>query len=254
MKSKLLKLVCLCAISALSACTSMPDIFPEAANDLQSEVTSKPVQTAAGMGEINFQQEFLQNQVLKHQQANNATDEHTLAELKHRQKALPKNINHYVRGLMQDMAGNLQYVNATTPVAVSSFVFLDGPYDTTNLLGKQIAESFMHEIRKFNIPVLDFKTLGYIVVSPDGDFAQTRDYLELSGEMPISYIVTGTLVKHQGGYLVNARMVGMKSKAVVASAQRLIPKKVADALISSVSTTETPANMITSQVTLIQGE
>jgi TolB-like protein len=150
-----------------------------------------------------------------------------------RQPLLTKNINHYVRGLMQDMAGNLQYVNATTPVAVASFVFLDASYDSSSLLGNQIAESFIHEIRKFNIPVLDFKTTGWLMVTPGGDFAQSRDYQELSSETQISYVVTGTLVKHQGGILVNARMVDMKSKVVVASAQSLIPNEVADALTGS---------------------
>ena len=44
-----------------------------------------------------------------------------------------KNINHYVRGIMQDMAENLQYVNTRTPLAVSSFIYLDDEYnDGTN--------------------------------------------------------------------------------------------------------------------------
>jgi len=144
-----------------------------------------------------------------------------------------RNINHYVRGIMQDMVGNLQDVNSTTPVAVTSFVFLDGPYDKASLLGNQIAESFIHEIRKFNIPVLDFKTMDFIRITPEGDFVQNRDFEELSNTTQISYIVTGTLVKHQGGYLVNARMIGLKSKVVVASAQSLIPDKIANALMSS---------------------
>ncbi|MDX1729487.1 MAG: hypothetical protein R3203_17355, partial [Pseudoalteromonas tetraodonis] len=49
-----------------------------------------------------------------------------------------KNINHYVRGIMQDMAENLQYVNTKTPLAVSSFVFLDRDYNNADLVGNQI--------------------------------------------------------------------------------------------------------------------
>ena len=45
-----------------------------------------------------------------------------------------KTINHYVRGMMKDMAENLQYVNQKTPLAVSSFVFLDDEYDDASLL------------------------------------------------------------------------------------------------------------------------
>jgi len=156
-----------------------------------------------------------------------------LEKLQHHQKPPAKNINYYVRGLMQDLIGNLQYVNQSTPVAVTSFVLLDGALDKTSLLGNQISESLMHEIHKFGIPVLDFKVSEMLNITPEGDFILSRDYTKLSGDIPIRYIVTGTLVKHQGGYLVNARVVGIESKAVVASAQSFIPADVAGALISN---------------------
>ena len=94
---------------------------------------------------------------------------------------------------MQDMAGNLQNVNATSLVAVASFVFLDEPYDKASLLGNQIAWSFIHEIRNLNITVLDFKTMDYILVTPEGDFAQSRNFEELSNVSQMIYIITGTL-------------------------------------------------------------
>ncbi|KXI27662.1 FlgO family outer membrane protein [Paraglaciecola hydrolytica] len=159
------------------------------------------------------------------------------------QDVLPKhNINFYVRGLMQDLVSNLQYVNATTPVAVVSFVMLDSDYSQANLLGNQIAESLIHEIHKFGIPVIDFKTTDFIRVTPQGDFAFTRDYEEVNPSMPARYIVGGTMVKLQGGYLVNARIVGIESKAVVASAQSFIPSKVTDALIASNNRTSSLEN------------
>jgi TolB-like protein len=239
MKAQLLKFTGLCVLTTLTACSSMSDMLPSfsdvyedpQANNLPAQAEPIPVN-----GESSFQQKFMNAQILiqqREQFIRQNADKNEEDKVKSQQQILTKNINHYVRGLMQDMAGNLQYVSASTPVAVASFVFLDGPYDSTNLLGNQIAESFIHEIRKFDIPVLDFKTTGYIRITPDGDFAQSRDYLELSENTQITYILTGTLVKHQGGYLVNARMVGMKSRIVVASAQSLIPYKVADALLSS---------------------
>jgi len=144
-----------------------------------------------------------------------------------------KNINHYVRGIMQDMAENLQYVNSKTPLAVSSFIFLDDNYNDGTLLGNQIAESFMHELHSFGVPVIDFKTTDYMRVTPGGDFVFSRDYLELNQEQNFSYVLAGTLVNHQGGILVNARIVGLASKAVVGSAQGFIPQSVIDALNSS---------------------
>jgi TolB-like protein len=150
--------------------------------------------------------------------------------------AMRKNINHYVRGIMQDMAENLQYVNQKTPLAVSSFVFLDDDYNDASLLGNQIAESFMHELHSFGVPVIDFKTTDFMRVTPSGDFVLSRDYLELNQEQNFNYVLAGTLVNHQGGVLVNARIIGLTSKAVVGTAQGFIPQTVVDALNSSYRT------------------
>ena len=147
-----------------------------------------------------------------------------------------KNINHYVRGIMQDMAENLQYVNTKTPLAVSSFVFLDDDYNDATLLGNQIAESFMHELHSFGVPVIDFKTTDFMRVTPSGDFVFSRDYVELSQDQNFNYVLAGTMVNHQGGVLVNARIIGLASKAVVGSAQGFIPQSVVDALDSSYRT------------------
>jgi TolB-like protein len=144
-----------------------------------------------------------------------------------------KTINDYARGIMQDLVANLQYVNASTPMAVTSFVFLDGDYASSDLLGKQLAESFVHEIHKYGIPVIDFKTTEYVRVTAAGDFVLSRDFLELTDNFPVKYVLTGTLVKHQGGVLVNARVVAMESKSVVATAQGFLPVQVSDALLKS---------------------
>jgi len=144
-----------------------------------------------------------------------------------------KNINHYVKQMMHGLVDNLQYVNTKTPIAVTSFVNLDGQYNQASLLGNQLAESFIHEVHAFGIPVIDFKTTDFIRITPGGDFAFTRDFLELESNNAIEYILAGTLVKHHRGYLVNARIVGINSKAVVASAQGLIPNHIIDDLLTT---------------------
>lgn len=144
-----------------------------------------------------------------------------------------KNLNYYVRTMMQDLVGNMKYVNSTTPMVVTSFVMLDSDYQHADLLGRQISESFIHEVHKYGIPVLDFKTLDFVRVTPTGDFVFSKDYLELNGDLPIKYAVAGTMVKQVSGYLVNARVIGIESKAVVASAQGFLPANVVNSLVSS---------------------
>ncbi|AWL12430.1 hypothetical protein HMF8227_01960 [Saliniradius amylolyticus] len=148
-------------------------------------------------------------------------------------KELTKHVGDYVRNLTQDLIGNMEYVSDKTPVGVTHFALLDSDLQKTNLLGFQLAESFMHELHKFRIPVLDYKSTDYIRVTEQGDFILSRDFLELEESAPLEYILTGTLTRHQGGYLVNARILGLESKAVVASAQKLIPYYVVEAILPS---------------------
>jgi len=180
---------------------------------------------------VNFQQQFRE----KFEQKNDLVTVKELKEILLQQNSSPSykkyDINHYVRGLMQDLVANLQYVNATTPVAVVSFVMLDSNYNDSNLLGIQIAESLIHEVHKFGIPVIDFKTTGFIRITEQGDFAFSKDYLDFSGDMPARYIVGGTMLKHTDGYLINARIVGVTSQVVVASAQSFIPNSVSDPIL-----------------------
>jgi TolB-like protein len=160
---------------------------------------------------------------------------------------LTKNIGSYAQNLAQNLVANMEYLSDKTTIGVTSFVMLDSDLQKTNLLGMQLAESFVHEMHKFRIPVIDYKATDYIRVTEEGDFFLSRDFLELKNKALLDYILTGTMVKHRGGYLVNARIIGMKSKAVVATAQSLIPFYVADALLPS-------SGGRTDGVRLIQGD
>ena len=148
-------------------------------------------------------------------------------------RPLTKHIGDYVKNMAQDLIANMEYVNNKTPIGVTHFALLDTDLQKTDLLGRQMAESFVHELHKFRVPVIDFKATEYIRITDDGDFVLSRDYLELSSSLPIEYVLTGTMTKHQGGVLVNARILGMESRAVVATAQMLVPFYVVDALIPS---------------------
>ena len=228
----------LLAVLVLSGCAAFTPTADTASIDKQTQNISfsRPLNDDSPLASsASFQRQFKQN----FQQQG---DLHKDAELKENSKPLYRehDINHYVRGLMQDLVANLQYVNSTTPVAVVSFVMLDSDYNDANLLGIQIAESLIHEVHKFGIPVIDFKTTGFIRVTEQGDFAFSKDYEDFSGEMPARYIVGGTMLKHTDGYLVNARIVGVKSQAVVASAQSFIPNNVSDPILMRSAAPKSP--------------
>lgn len=169
----------------------------------------------------------------------------------YKSRPLAKNIGDYVRNMAQDLVSNMEYVTERTPVAVTHFSLIDSDLKETNLLGYQIAESFAHEFHKFRMPVVEFKATQFIRVTDSGDFVLSRDFLDLASATPIQYVLTGTMTKHQGGYIVNAKMLGMESSVIVASSQMFIPFYVVDALIPSGSS---KATQIIDGVRLIKGE
>lgn len=120
------------------------------------------------------------------------------------------------------MLESSSFVTPKTPVAIASFVNLHD-VESTNWLGNQLSESFIHELQRHGLIVVDFKTTGHIRVTEDGDYVFSRDWKELPERQIIDYIVAGTMMEQEGGIIVNARMIGMQSRVVVATAQSYIP-------------------------------
>ncbi len=128
----------------------------------------------------------------------------------------------FVESMTDDLVISNTSVSARTPIAVTSFVDLQN-MDATNWLGNSVSEGFIHQFQRRGFKVVDFKTTGSIQVTQQGDFAFSRDWKDLAQEQEIQYILTGTMLRQEGGVLVNARVVGMQSRVVVATAQGFLP-------------------------------
>lgn len=137
----------------------------------------------------------------------------------------------YAQSLMHDLVAGLEIIAGTNfTMGVASFVYLDSELQHTDVFGNQLAESLMHEATQFGIAVTDFKMTDSIRITPEGDYVFSRDFLELTQHYPLSVILSGTLARHQGGLLVNARIINVMDKKVLGSAQTFIP----DAVVSAV--------------------
>ena len=168
---------------------------------------------------------------------------------------LPRHaINDVVKGLAYQMLESSSFVNVKTPIAVASFVNLKD-LESTNWLGNQIAESFVHELQRHGLVVIDFKTTGHIRVTPDGDYIFSRDWKELPERQIIDYVVTGTMMEQDNGVIINARMIGMQSRVVVASAQSFIPSWVlGDEIAHTENVIMKDGLIIRNDVTLMENE
>ncbi|MDK9760074.1 hypothetical protein KIV40_33465, partial [Vibrio sp. D173a] len=131
-------------------------------------------------------------------------------------------MDYFVESMTEDLILSNTSVSARTPIAVTSFVDLQH-MDSTNWLGNSVSEGFIHQFQRRGFKVVDFKTTGSIQVTQQGDFALSRDWKDLAQEQDVQYVLTGTMLRQEGGVLVNARVVGMQTRIVVASAQGFLP-------------------------------
>lgn len=109
------------------------------------------------------------------------------------------------------------------PIAVASFVNLSS-LESSNWLGQQLAEDFIHELHRRGELVLDYKITGSIKVTPEGDFVFSRDWMELAKRVPLSRVLTGTMAPNGSGIVINARIVNLKTHMVEATAQGIVPR------------------------------
>ena len=131
-------------------------------------------------------------------------------------------IDFFIEGMTEQLVESNQYLTAKTPLAVTSFVDLQ-QLNETNWRGNTVAAGFMYQMQQRGFTVVDYKATGAIKVTPEGDFTISRNWRELASEQPVDYVLTGTMLRQGGGVLVNARIIGMRSRVVIATAQGFLP-------------------------------
>ncbi|CAH0534143.1 hypothetical protein VST7929_02044 [Vibrio stylophorae] len=132
-------------------------------------------------------------------------------------------LDYFVQGMADQLVASNQYLTPRTPIAITSFVEVQN-LEETDWLGNTVSEAFMYQMQQRGFTVIDFKATGSIQVTPDGDFALSRNWEELAQSQQVDYVLTGTMLRQSGGVMINARIVGIRSRVVVASAQGFLPQ------------------------------
>ncbi len=125
---------------------------------------------------------------------------------------------------------NFENVDLPQRVAVVSFVSLSSSLQDTNVLGNQLADNLIVQMRHYGFEVLDIKTMAAIEIGRQGEFVFSRDVQKLSQNQRVDHVLSGTMTYRNNGVLINARIVEMGTNRVVASAQQLIPYFVVETL------------------------
>jgi TolB-like protein len=162
-------------------------------------------------------------------------------------KPLTNNVNDYAQWLIQDLFSTIDFPQNNSVFMVSDLAILDSDLNKTNLFGRQMSEAILHEVHQTGFSTLDIRTTDFVRITEEGDlFSQSRDYADLSMAVVITNVITGTLTRHRGGYLLNVRAVDLDSKVIIATAQIFVPYEVVDSVMHE---DMQPSNKVNSMTT-----
>ena len=132
-------------------------------------------------------------------------------------------LQQHMSALAYRLVSSAHNLNNQSGIAVSGFVDQQD-YQSQDDFSRLLSETMMFQLNQYGLRVVDFKTLPFIRITPEGDISTSRDYRQLSSRIGARYLLHGTVSETTGGRLINARLVSMGDNNLVASAQQFIPE------------------------------
>ncbi len=150
-------------------------------------------------------------------------------EFLHTEPAMPLgNVEYHTAILAEELFTNLP-LNRQHRYAVATFVpiqsmrFNAKMQSPLMLLGHQLEQGLMTEASRRGFITQDYKTSNDIVVMDDSETVFSRDIAKLSATQSADFFISGTITEQQEGAIVNARIIHVQTKDVVAAATKFFP-------------------------------
>jgi TolB-like protein len=134
----------------------------------------------------------------------------------------------YTYRLAQELFSNMQ-ADRQYRYAVAGFVPVTSMQANLDeqgplmLLGHQLEQGLITEAVRRGYVAQDFKATNAIIMTDSHDRALSRDLSHLSELQNVDYYITGTISPQQNGAMVNARVINVRNKDVVAAATSFFP-------------------------------
>jgi TolB-like protein len=133
-------------------------------------------------------------------------------------------VNQLVKFIADQLSANKDLKNIeNSSIAIASFVNMQNLKET-NKLGNILSENLMHDMQVRGFKVLDFKMMPSLKVGKKGDYIFSRNTKQLAKNVNINYVLTGTYTNFKDGCAINARLLDLKTKVIVSTAQAFVPK------------------------------
>jgi TolB-like protein len=91
------------------------------------------------------------------------------------------------------------------------------------LLGHQLEQGLTTEVVRRGFIAQDYKATNTIIMAKDSERALSRNVEHLRAVQAIDYYITGTITEQETGAMVNARIINVRNKDVIAAATKFFP-------------------------------
>lgn len=143
-------------------------------------------------------------------------------------------LKEYIEQLADETMATANMAAADATIGATGFVDLSPNLNTSNLLGVVLTEYFVSELHKSGGNVVDYKLSGKVQVGHDVDYVFTRDTINSTSQIPMTHVLTGTMLYQKTGLMLSVRVIGFKDKRVIATGQKFIPYFLVEDIVLSI--------------------
>lgn len=136
-------------------------------------------------------------------------------------------IHQRMKVLANKLFSTAQNIEPSHPLAVGTFLpvtQLGGKLiPSDNFIGHQVQESLITLSTQAGLNVIEYKTMPSVKLQSSYDVMLSRDINELNKNFNAYYYLTGTYAEQTDLYIINARIIELKTQRVVAAATDYLP-------------------------------
>lgn len=137
------------------------------------------------------------------------------------------NLHSHVERLARQLFDTANVIDVTSTVAVGTFLparTLKVDDDSElNSIAIQLQESFSTLVTQVGLTVIEYKSLSGVMVTEQADIMLSRDVTKLDGGVSVQYLLTGSYVQQENSLIVNAKLINVLDKSLVAAATDYVP-------------------------------
>lgn len=140
----------------------------------------------------------------------------------------PYTVDQYVGNLTTGLSQIQGPFKSNARIAVTSFYMADAlntelAGDQATGLSQQVQESLLTQFTQLGYYTIEYRLENNLTLNESADSILSRDITKLRQRQNIDFVITGTLMRQQHAYIVNARLVNLQDQRIVSAASTEIP-------------------------------